>query len=213
MTTIADVVAHRGISEILHFTKNRGLTGTLHTGFVKSRSRLERDKELEYIFEPNASFRKDKPWLYYVNLSLSEINSAFFSVSSNSWHAGKDLWWCILSFSPDIISHEGVVFSQTNNFYTGCCRGNGAVGLEALFGSRIVQWVGRYAIRQDNSPPHLTTCEQAEVLYPGQLSTAFLQRIYVCTEEDADDVSGQLAVYGQQPEIVVNPAKFRGVPR
>lgn len=210
---IKEIIDRRGITEILHFTKNLGLTGTLHSGHVKSRARLDLDKELQYIFEPNASFRKDREWLDYVNLSISEINSQFFGVSSCNWHAGRDLWWCILAFSPEIILHDNVVFATTNNIYTGVRRGLGAEGLDALFSPRIVRWSGNMVNRQGTCPQNLTTCEQAEVLYPQQVSTEFLQRIYVRTEEDADDVNGQLSIYGQRPDIVVHPEKFRGAAR
>ena len=211
--TVDKLIAARGITEVLHFTKNLGLTGTLHSRAVKSRQQLERDNELVYIFEPNASYRKDVRWLNHVNLSISDINSEFFRVSSCNWHAGRDLWWCILSFSPEILRHEGVVFTTTNNIYTGVQRGVEAAGLEALFAPRIVRWNGNLVTRPNTLSSNLTTCEQAEVLYPVQVSTDFLQRIYVRTEEDADDVNGQLAIYGQRPEIVVLPAKFRGAVR
>lgn len=211
--SILESIERREISEALHFTKNSGLSGTIHSRATKSRQLLEIDKELKYIFEPNANFRKDRQWLNYVNLSITDINSEFFRVSSCSWHAGCGSWWCILSFSPRILTHDGVFFTTTNNIYSGVSRALGETGLEAMFAPQVQRWSGNVAVRPDGLASNLTTCEQAEVLYPEQLSTDYLQRIYVRTEEDADDVNGLLEIYGQKPELIVLPEKFQGAVR
>jgi ssDNA thymidine ADP-ribosyltransferase, DarT len=207
--TIDEIVQRRGIKEVLHFTTNRGLVGILHSGNLKSRSRLERDKQLEFIVQKNATLRKDKAWLDYVNLSISRINKQFFGVSAGRWHRDQDLWWCILAFSPSILSHEGVNFTTTNNIYTGVRRGIGPDALAAMFADAVVRWSGEVVHRPPDMPREFTTCEQAEVLYPGEIPISFLQRIYVATEEDSDEVYGQLKGLMQPDiEIVISPEKF-----
>jgi hypothetical protein len=207
--TIDEIVQQRGIKEVLHFTTHRGLVGILHSGSLKSRNRLEKDKQLEFILKLNASLRKDKAWLDYVNLSISRINNQFFNVSSGSWHREQDLWWCILAFSPSILSHEDVHFTTTNNIYTGVRRGTGPLALEAMFAERIVRWAGEVVHRPADMQPSLTTCEQAEVLYPGEIPISFLKRIYVVTAEDGDEVYAQLNFLPQlDVEVVTSPEKF-----
>lgn len=211
---IGKIIAHRGVQEILHFTKgSSGLTGILHVRAVQSRQRLERDHRLAYIFEPNAKFRKDKAWLDYVNLSISEINSTFFAASGN-WHKEKGKWWVILAFDPIIAEHPGVYFTTTNNFYSGVRRDQGATGLQALFVDRISTWQNNTVLRGKNMPSHLTTCEQAEVLYPGEISTSYLRRIYVRDGEDQDDTMAQLETLGHNEiEVVLAPERFFGRPQ
>jgi hypothetical protein len=207
--TVEEIIQHRGIKELLHFTTNRGLLGILHSGSLKSRARLEEDKQLEFIFSANAAFRKDRPWLDYVSLSVSRINKQFFSVSAGHWHRDKDLWWCILAFSPSIMCHKGVYFTTTNNIYSGVHRGMGPRALEAMFADRIVRWTGEVVYRSENMPQELTTCEQAEVLYPGEIPIRFLDRIYVATDEDSDEVYGQLKGLMQPDiEVIISPEKF-----
>jgi hypothetical protein len=211
--SIAEIVRQRDIKQVLHFTTNGGLVGILDSGFLKSRTRLEADQRLEFIFSPNAAFRKDRAWLDYVNLSLTRINSQFFGVSKNRWHRDRDIWWCVLAFDPIILSHEGVHFTTTNNFYSGVRRAAGPEGLDAMFGPKIFQYRDRkgdhIVLRTAGMSPALPTCMQAEVLYPRQVSTDFLHQVYVATEEDADEVHGQLeALRHRQLGITVAPDVF-----
>ncbi len=202
--TIEEVVDKRGIGEVLHFTTNEGLLGILLKKSLKSRKRLPEDNQLEYIFRPNANYRKDEEWLDYVNLSISRINHQFFNVASKNWHKSRDIWWCILSFNPVILLHEGVYFCTTNNMYTDVQRSTGAKGLESLFNKRITQYESKCIGRDTMLPPHYTTCPQAEVLYPGEISTTeFLNRVYVNNAEAHDDICGHIAGVGH-PEIEIN---------
>src|SRR4051812_42151281 len=116
--TIPQIIKSRGITEVVHFTHHQGLLGILHSGTVKARKELPGDIQLQYIYKPNAIYRKDKVWLGHVNLSISTINRSYFS-SSCRWHRASDLWWCVLGFDPIILTHDGVVFTTTNNIYTG----------------------------------------------------------------------------------------------
>ena len=208
--TIEEILRRRGISEILHFTTNRGLLGVLHSGFLKSKKRLQTDQQLEFIFNANAPFRKDLDWLDYVNLSISRINSRFFDISKNRWHRDRDIWWCVLSFAPIILSHKGVYFTTTNNMYSGVRRAQGPEGLEAMFADKIVQWHSSSVIRDPKSQTAYPTCMQAEVLYPGEVSSGFLRKVYVACGEDSDEVHGQFAALGHdQVTIIVSPEVFR----
>lgn len=208
--TVEDIVLGRGITEILHFTTNLGLVGILDSRFLKSRQRLEHDQRLEHIFSPNAAFReKDAAWLDYVNLSISRVNSRFFAISKDHWHRDRDLWWCVLSFAPIILSQEGVYFTTTNNIYTGVRRDLGPVGLEAMFAKNITRWSGYTVVRDPALPARFPTDEQAEVLYPKEVSSNFLQGVYVACDEDADEVYGQVGALGHSNfSVAVSPKMF-----
>jgi len=210
--TVEEIIHARGIEEVLHFTTNCGLLGILDSRVVKPRARLESDERLEFIFSPNAAFRKDARWLDHVNLSVSRINSRFFATSGR-WHGGRDIWWAVLSFRPEILTHPGVVFTTTNNKYRVTVRGTGPEGLERCFATTVIEYEsGTTATRWANMPPNLTTCQQAEVLYPGELSTEFMQRIYVKMGEHQDDACGQLlAIRHPAVQVVVDPGKFEAV--
>ncbi len=207
--TIGDVIKKRGIIEILHFTTHRGLLGSLHSGSVKSRKRLPAEVDLKFIYQPNAIYRKDPDWLDYVNLSISRINFVFFATSCR-WHRAEDLWWCIMAFDPEILTHPGVHFATTNNMYTGVVRGSGVAGLENLFAARVVRYDGNTAVRTAQLADNLTTCVQGEALYPGELSVKYLRRVYVERNEDQDEVYAQLHMLGVAGvDVVVDAERFR----
>jgi hypothetical protein len=200
--SIREVVQSRAITEVLHFTTNKGILGILDSKNLKSRQRLNTDARLEYIFQPNAEDRsRDANWLDYVNLSISRINRWFFSRSEN-WHKYADIWWCVLSFRPDLLEDDGIYFSTTNNIYTGVQRNTGVDGLRATFAPSIRRWNGNIVHREHGMPESYTTCEQAEVLYPGMVSTRHLQKIYVPTEEIGDELHGQFYVVGHEPVAI-----------
>ena len=209
---IDDFITSRGISEILHFTTNKGIVGILDSRNIKSRQRIQRDERLEYILQPNASLRKDQAWLDYVNLSISQINHAFFNICSQEWHAADSIWWCILSFDPVILTHEGVYFTTTNNIYTGVKRGTGLSALEALFAQKVLRYNQFFAYRKEDTPLYQPTCEQAEVLYPRQLSTEYLRTIYVSSDNRIDAIQDILGgVNHRDVSVVVRPDKFSGI--
>lgn len=206
---IGDVIQNRGIIEVLHFTTHRGLLGSLHSGFVKSRKRLPSEVDLKFIYQPNAIYRKDPAWLDYVNLSISRINFVFFATSCR-WHRDKDLWWCIMSFDSEVLTHPGVYFATTNNMYSGVVRGTGAAALENLFATKVVRYDRNIAIRTAQLADNLTTCVQAEALYPGELSVKYLKRVYVERNEDQDEVHAQLHMIGVSGiDVVVSAERFR----
>ncbi|MFA5628393.1 MAG: DarT ssDNA thymidine ADP-ribosyltransferase family protein [Thiohalomonadaceae bacterium] len=208
------IVRERGITEVLHFTTNKGCLGVLATRALKARRRLSDEEALEFILQVNAADRsRDAAWHDYVNLSISRINANFFG-TSGYWHRDKDIWWCILSFSPEILGHAGVYFTTTNNMYSGVKRAERAEGLTALFGPKVLHYHSSYqsrtVVRDASLPEHLTTCEQAEALYPGEVSTDFLRAIYVADEAHVDEVAGQMGVVDHRRiDIIVAPDKFK----
>ncbi|MBO9708016.1 MAG: DUF4433 domain-containing protein [Caulobacter sp.] len=217
--TIAQKIADAGITEIVHFTTNRGIVGMLAEGGVLSRRALPANSYLENVAYNNAKFRpedsayfdKSADWLDYVNLSISEINRSFFDYSKN-WHRNADVWWLILSFDAGIASDPGVFFGTTNNKYEHCVRGEGEAGFAALFADPVRRrpgWVARRLMRG----PQLTTCQQAEVLYPSRLSLDGLKRVYVGESDHYDVVRGWLREFEKpEVEVVIEPNKFNGVP-
>lgn len=208
--SIDKIISDREITEILHFTTNKGLLGILDSKGLTSRARLAENHRLEFILKYNSDIRKDKDWLDYVNLSISRINSAFFN-SSDRWHVDSNIWWCILSFKPEILKHPNVSFATTNNIYTGVQRGSGCEGLESLFGSQTTRWHSNIVKRNPDLHTKYPTCEQAEVLYPALVSTEFLQCIYVRDEESYDQVHAQIiGTNHPQIEVILNPDMFHG---
>jgi hypothetical protein len=206
--TIQAVLDQRGISEIVHFTTNLGALGTLADHKLLSRALLPTEKHLVNVYPPNARIRYDTFHLDYVNLSISRINRRFFDASS-SWHRNEDLWWCVLSFDPQIATHDGVQFTTTNNRYTGCRRAPGREGLEALFAPSIHQYKELWVPRSSSDPRHWPTCRQAEVLYPQAVPTEHLKRIYVVNEAHHDVAAGWCELVGHENVPVdVRPGVF-----
>ncbi|PAJ87304.1 DarT ssDNA thymidine ADP-ribosyltransferase family protein [Burkholderia ubonensis] len=217
---IKEIVAARGIGEVVHFTSNHGLVGSLQVGSVVSRRQLPAEDHLAYIAAPTSAtrreaeeyFDKNEDWLDFVNLSISEINASYFNFASKKWHVAGDRWWAILSFSPDILSHDGVYFATTNNIYEHVSRQSGALGLQNLFSQKIKRKGGWAAFRRDRAD-NLPTCEQAEVLYPKRLSLDYLEKVYVQNGDDYDRVSGWLNYYKRpNVQVVIDAAKFDGQP-
>lgn len=211
--TITYIIQMRGIKEILHFTTNVGLTGILASKAVKPRKSLPKDKYLEYIYLYNCEDRsRDAAWHGYVNLSITKVNWRLFSISMFKWHSNIDGWWCILSFDPIILTHQGVFFTTTNNIYTGVKRKTGAEGLEQLFAEKVVRWEGAVVTRMQSTPANQPTCEQAEVLYPGELSLDYIKAIYTKDDHSAYSAESLLDTFNEIPNVNCNvrPDLFEG---
>ena len=168
----------------------KGVVGILAVRALKSRARLPEDEYLEHVYQPNAQLRKDQAWLDYVNLSIERINDWMFETSLR-WHVADNNPWVVLSFNPQILAHPGVVFTTTNNIYPACRRAEGLVGFSAMFADLVRGYYGTMYDR-NNKKPAWPTDRQAEVLYPGELSCAHLQRIDVQLEESIDAICGIL---------------------
>lgn len=219
MSSVANDLADRGIIELVHFTTHKGLVGILATHSLKSRRQLPREKFLQHIVHANSAVRpeeqqqfdKSEDWLDYVNFSVSEINSRFFRFSSG-WEHNQAIWWALLSFDPVIATHPGVYFATTNCKYEHCTRMAGPLGFKKLFGDRTFR-TGTWSATRAGRAIHLPTCEQAEVLYPKEVSTEFLRQIYVKEGEHSDLVRGWLRDFEVKGvEVIVQPQKFTGVP-
>lgn len=211
--TVEDVATRRGLTDVLHFTSNRGLTGILASRVLHPRARLHEDKYVEHVMMLNCAIRYDHDYLDYVNLSLTRI-APLINFSKGRWHAGADLWWCVLAFSPDILSHSGVIFTTTNNKYeVSVRRAEGSEGLEAMFAASVKDYESpvRTVTRRPGMPDNHTTSPQAEVLYPGDLTLDHLRTVYVESEPQSDIVHSQLEIHGLASSVAVsvNPAVFR----
>lgn len=204
---VAAAARQRGVTQVVHFTPALGAVGALRSGFVKSRALLPQEADLEFVYEPNAPSRMDTVWLGYVNLSIERINDWMFSTSERRRSTEGNLW-VALSFDPEILAHPGVIFTTTNNIYPTCRRAEGLAGFSAMFADVVL---GRYNTKHDRhgKPAAWPTDRQAEVLYPGELSREFLQRIYVQTEDGFRAVSGALGVLNLSVPVHHAPEVFQ----
>jgi ssDNA thymidine ADP-ribosyltransferase, DarT len=219
-SSVLNFLKFHQITEVLHFTTNLGLVGCLATDLLLPRSKLKDEEILEHILFHNTPFRpeespefdKSENWIDYVNMSISAISSHLFRYSSKKWHAGKDISWFIMSFDISILEHDGVYFSTTNNKYEFAERASGVPGLSALFRPTIQRRVG-WTVARAARPLWLTTCEQAEVLYPHGVALDHLRTVYAQEGEDADWANAVLATYGRTDvKVCIDPAKFQGFP-
>lgn len=216
MATDAAVTAYtseRGITEILHFTTNKGGIGIFASGAVLSRDRLQYEDHVQHIYTPNCQNRlKDADWADYVNLSISRVNKRMLS-TSQGWHSTKDVWWLVLAFDPAVLADPGVYFVTTNNTYSGCLRrGTGVEGLRRLFASSVEWgWYGARVTRYAGMPDAWTTDLQAEVLYPMRVPLRHLRAIYIYEEEHADTIRSWYPFYPTVPRVPVvhKPEVFR----
>ena len=203
---ILDAAERRGITEIVHFTTVRGAVGVLAAQALKSRARVSEDEYLEKVYRPNALFRKDGAWSDYVNLSIERINEWMFQTSTR-WHSDENNSWVVLSFHPRILSHPGVVFTTTNNIYPSCERVEGLSGFERMFAETVRGYYSQLRTREgklDSWP----TDRQAEVLYPGQVSCAHLQRIDVQLEQALETIHGAMGALDASVPIRHAPEVF-----
>ncbi|MEV4334167.1 DarT ssDNA thymidine ADP-ribosyltransferase family protein [Streptomyces sp. NPDC049597] len=206
---ISALIQERKITEVVHFTTNRGLLGILVQRLCKARALLAQDQYLESIYHQNTKIRREAPQYWsYVNLSISEPNHRFLRISSEDWWANEDLFWAVLSFDPVIMTHPGVLFAPGNMGYTGITPVKGLPGAEALFADGVPAGFNKTMPRHDRAPD-LPTNPQAEVLYPQAVSSEHLQRIYVLTDEDAAKAEAIVSVSEHdEVDIIVDPVMF-----
>jgi hypothetical protein len=195
--SIDEFAESNGISEILHFTTSTGFLGICASQLVLSRKRLPENQYVEHIYRPNTPIVRDVEHIDYVNLSITQINSRLFNFSANKWHKHERLFWCILSFSPEILNHDGVIFVSTNNMYGRAQRDCGLEGLCALFDEPIPHGYSMpHCRRYEGMPANHTTCRQAEVLYPGELPIKYLEKVYVKNNDDRAAIKSYAKVCG-----------------
>jgi hypothetical protein len=211
--TIESIIKSREISEVLHFTTSNGLVGIMSAGSLLSHAELPKEQRLSHILQLNCPDRsRDAAWHSYVNLSISQLNGSFFSIARNRWHATKDVYWCVLSFDPEIMTHNDVYFSTTNNAYMATLRGQGKAGLEALFADKVRLFPNKVAARRSSTQVSHTTCNQAEVLYPVMVPLDFLRKIYVPSSDIYHEVEAQVEFCApgmlEKFEVIVAPEHF-----
>lgn len=146
-----------------------------------------------------------------MSLSIQRINGHLYGISSGKWHAGTDgLWWCVLGFDREVLAHEGVVFTTTNNAYSVVQRATGLAGVEAAFADEVTTWSnGPVKLSRSAVPTNQPTDPQAEGLYPGAVNTQWLRSIYVPQPELAETVSGYLNATGHPDvDIICDPEAF-----
>ena len=204
---VLDAAKKRGITDIVHFTTTNDMIGILASGVAQSRKRVRENEQVKPVFTPNAPFRKDVKWLDYVNLSIQRINNWMF-VTSEYRRRNEEVFWVVLSFRPEILSHPGVVFTTTNNIYLRCKRSEGLDGFSQMFSDPVIGRYGRRHVRA-GKPDSWTTDRQAEVLYPGELYIKHLQRIDVQTEEGLNTVHGMMGVFPVNVPVRHAPEVFR----
>lgn len=197
-------VAARGITEVLHFTTDKGLLGIFATGAVLCRDLLDNEKYIVEIYTPNCNNRlKDAHWTGYVNLSISRVNKYMLD-RSEEWHSTKDLRWAVLAFDVSLLAHSGVHFTTTNNTYPSLRRGTGVHGLHALFADSV-EWgyYGCHKSRDPGMPDAWTTDPQAEVLYPERVSVGLLRALYLREPEHIDHVAGLMSIFSTVPHVPI----------
>lgn len=209
--SIVDYISERGIEEVVHFTTNSGLTGIVAQEAIKCRKLLKDDKHLEHIYKQSCPDRdRDSAWHGYVNLSITRINARLFNIAAGNWHYGLDGWWCILGISPEILDHDGVYFTTTNNIYPAVKRACGLAGLQAMFSPTVAGIYSRPVPRYPGQSDAETTCVQAEVLYPGQVPLSFVRKIYLRDAEHVDAALAMMATFQVNPiECIVDHSRFQ----
>ena len=205
--SVAERARERGITEILHYTSQKGIQGSVMKGAVLSRQQMENDEDVAYIFE-GVWPRRDHVWVDYISLSISRINASLYDKSRARY---PDWWWAVMSFSPEILDHDGVWFTTTNNVYEDVLeRGQGVDGLEALFKDRVPWgYYGAVSVRRDSHPDNWPTDRQAEVLYPSTLSLDHLLCVYVPGSQHRALVHAWCEAFNRpEYEVVVDTAVF-----
>ncbi|MFF2243296.1 DarT ssDNA thymidine ADP-ribosyltransferase family protein [Arthrobacter sp. NPDC058130] len=194
----------RNITEVLHFTTNRGLIGIFDRGAVCSRDQLNEDERLDSVKLLNCESRhKDAAWTGYVNMSISRVNNSMLGTSQR-WHERAGIWWAVLSFDPEILGHQDVQFTTTNNTYPVVRRQTGLKGITDLFSETVPYgYYGSVVRRHRGSLPEHTTDVQAEVLYPASVALSWLRSIYVPEPEHIDEIAGWVAAFSNVPNVDV----------
>jgi hypothetical protein len=206
--SVAACARERGISQVLHYTSNKGMMGLICRGALLSRQRVADDPELAFIFQ-NIWPVKAPRWVDHISMSISQINLDLFQRSRSNY---PQFWWAVLSFTPDILDGDGVWFTTTNNAYEDTCeRGQGLEGFEAMFADRISYgYYGSVAHRAASRSDALATHRAAEVLYPGELTFEHLQAVYVLEAQHRRLIGAWCSAYGYpQMPVEINPDAFR----
>lgn len=153
MTGVAARARDRGVTEIRHYTSERGVMGSIMRGRLLSRDRVEDDADLAFIFE-GVWERRDPDWTDHISLSVSRINIDLYQRSRRHF---PDYWWAVMAFDVEVLDDSSVVFTTTNNVYDEVCRrAPGLDGFEDMFAERVPWgYRGSVKLRPARCP---TTC-------------------------------------------------------
>jgi hypothetical protein len=173
-----EAAQRRDVTELLHYTTQKGVHGTIASKAVLSRAQLDKDEYLEHIREPVWP-RKDPMWVDHISLSVSSINDDLFYRSRSHY---PHLWWAVFSISPSILDDADVVFTTTNNIFPKVRRAKGVQGFEAMFADPVYGKFSEVHTRA-GKPDRQPTDRAAEVLYPVRIETQHVQAVYV-SEKD-----------------------------
>ncbi len=176
--SLGEAARRRGVRELVHYTTQKGIHGTIAAKAILSRAQLDKDEYLKHIREPVWP-RKDPSWVDHISLSVTSINDDLFFRSHGHF---QHLWWTVLSISTAILEGEGVVFTTTNNIFPKVRRGEGVPGFEAMFSDPVY---GKHSSVHTRAgvPDCQPTDRAAEVLYPQRISTENVQTVYVLDAE------------------------------
>lgn len=207
MTSPADRARELGVVEILHFTTDKGVLGSLLKGQLLSRAQLEDDPDLAFILLPVWPVKVPE-WINFISLSVTTINRELFVRAERNLF---DRWWAVMSFDVDVLKDPGAWFTTTNNSYVQVCRrGQGLAGFEDMFAEEV-PWgrLGSVARRGDHTPTNQPTHRQAEVLYPGCIDLQHLKCIYVMAVEHRRLIKAWCSAFDREvPSIEVKPEIF-----
>jgi hypothetical protein len=156
-----EAAQRRDVKELLHYTTQKGVHGTIASKAILSRAQLDKDEYLEHIREPVWP-RKDPAWVDHISLSVSSINDDLFYRSRSHY---PHLWWAVFSVNPSVLDDPEVVFTTTNNIFPSVRRGKGIGGFEAMFAELVI---GKFQAEHTRAglPDAQPTDRAAEVLYP-----------------------------------------------
>lgn len=177
-TSPTDAATQRDVRELVHYTTQKGVHGTIASAAILSRAQLDSDEYLEHI-RKGVWPRRDHLWIDHISLSVSSINDVLFR-QSRPHH--PSMWWGVFSVSPSILDDANVWFTTTNNIFPAVRRGQGVEGFEAMFADPVE---GRYGAIHTRAglPCSQPTDRAAEVLYPQRISTQNVQKVYVTEPE------------------------------
>jgi hypothetical protein len=193
----SQAAARREVSQLLHYTTQKGIHGTIASKALLSRAQLEEEEYLALIRKPVWP-RRDAPWIDHISLSVTSINDDLFWRSRSHF---PDLWWAVVAVSPTVLDDAGVAFTTTNNIYPSVRRGEGTEGFEAMFAEEVV---GRRGVVHTRAglPDSQPTDRFAEVLYPQRIETSHIEAIYVMEPDHKHTILGWCAAL-DHPDIAV----------
>lgn len=211
MATISEFIKANGIKEVVHFTHHAGALGILDTRSLIPNAGLKNEKRLEFILKLNNEQRKDPLHAKYNSMSITEPNRKFFGFSRSRHGKTGDVWWCVLAFSPAIMTHPGVLFCSGNNTWPNTRRAEGINGLAGMFADQVPGTYNSLIKRPPAHPRNVPTSLEAEFLYPDRISLDHLLRVYFECQDNADEfVAYARTLCVSLPEgcAIVNPSVF-----